>query len=217
MCPSPSHPTPISFNFCRKFSTVRKHQIWFLQCSPFLAYDVAYIKNVPKKGASRILRASLGNQIFGPKWSNVAKNFPNTAKRSKITSMPQKSGLPTLPWKFFSFGHSVLQANYSYFFLLSTGGREWAPSSMKAPLLGTECSARRLPAIDFYFRYSYYKVIFIIFYSIILNYLARVLCTQGLLTTVGPGKDFQKKTNFRAQIALTQKRKEILWWVQRQK
>ena len=39
------------------------------------------------------------------------------------------------------------------FSLLSTGGREWAPSSMKAPLLGTECSARRLPAIDFYFRY----------------------------------------------------------------
>ena len=35
--------------------------------------------------------------------------------------------------------------------------------------------------------------------------------------TVEPGKDFQKKTDSRTQMALTQKQKEILWWVQRVK
>ena len=68
-------------------------RVWFIPAVLFGSYRLSQ-ENFPTK-----MRALLGDQIFGPKWSNVVQSGPNWSKRSQITRMAHsgpKSSLQTI-------------------------------------------------------------------------------------------------------------------------
>ena len=118
--------------------------IWHIQC-------------VPKKSCSQNYEGCAGKANLWTKVVQCGQKLSNYGHAVQDNLDGPKIWYPNIAIKILFFGTpSITSELFVFFSLLSTGGREWAPSSMKAPLLGTECSARRLPAIDFYFHYSYY-------------------------------------------------------------